>query len=522
MSGFVVWFTGLSGAGKSTLAAMLAAELRHRGVHVEVLDGDEVRTHLSKGLGFSREDRDTNVRRIGFVAKLVARSGACAITAAISPYRAIRDEQRARIPGFFEVHVRCAIPVLAERDAKGLYKKALAGEIKHFTGIDDPYEEPEQPEVVVDTGVETREESLSHILARLEALGHIGRGARRPSAGGLVPPHGGELVDRVAPEDRREALAEEVRALVAIDLDERAERDLGMIASGAFSPLAGFMGQKDHLRVVREMRLENGVPWPVPITLSAPADRAPAIGSRAALRARDGRLVGVIEIADRWPSDDAGTVNLGGEVTAIEPPPPRSRRHDPRATRAIFAARGWSRVVAYEPRGPMLRAHEHLTRSALEMADGLLIHPAFDDEIYLGCIEALVDHRYVKDRVLLSISPARSRGDDPRALLLAALVQKNHGVSHVIVERDRWPTAEGTFGAFSPGELGVTPLFFDVPFWSAVTGSMATERTAPGDASTRLAIDEDVVLEMIARGEAPPEEVVRPEVLAILSRARRA
>src|SRR3954451_6603929 len=129
--GFVVWFTGLSGSGKSTLAAMLAAEIARRGVHVEALDGDEVRLHLSKGLGFSREDRDVNVRRIGFVAKLVARSGACAITAAISPYRDVRDEQRAHIGRFVEVFVQCSIPVLAERDAKGLYKKALAGEIKH-------------------------------------------------------------------------------------------------------------------------------------------------------------------------------------------------------------------------------------------------------------------------------------------------------------------------------------------------------------------------------------------------------
>src|SRR5262249_35572128 len=130
-SGFVVWFTGLSGSGKSTLAAMLSAELRTRGVFVEVLDGDEVRTHLSKGLGFSKEDRDTNVRRIGYVAKLLARNGACAMTAAISPYKAIRDELRAQIGRFFEVYCACEIPVLAERDAKGLYKKALAGEIKN-------------------------------------------------------------------------------------------------------------------------------------------------------------------------------------------------------------------------------------------------------------------------------------------------------------------------------------------------------------------------------------------------------
>lgn len=177
MSGFVVWFTGLSGAGKSTLSALLADELRRRGVHVEVLDGDEVRTHLSKGLGFSREDRDINVRRIGFVAKLVARCGACAITAAISPYRSIRDEQRAQIDHFVEVYVQCSVAVLAERDVKGLYKKALAGEIKHFTGIDDPYEPPHNPEVTVDSAVESKEESLAKIIACLERLGYVPRSA---------------------------------------------------------------------------------------------------------------------------------------------------------------------------------------------------------------------------------------------------------------------------------------------------------------------------------------------------------
>jgi adenylyl-sulfate kinase len=171
--GFVVWFTGLSGAGKSTLAAMLSAELRTRGVHVEVLDGDEVRTHLSRGLGFSKEDRDTNVRRIGYVAKLIARSGACAMTAAISPYRAIRDEQRAQIPRFVEVYCRCDIPTLTARDPKGLYEKALAGEIKGFTGLDDPYEAPERPEVVVDTAAETKDESLRKIVGKLEELGLV-------------------------------------------------------------------------------------------------------------------------------------------------------------------------------------------------------------------------------------------------------------------------------------------------------------------------------------------------------------
>jgi adenylyl-sulfate kinase len=173
MRGFVVWFTGLSGAGKSTLAGMLASEVARRGIHTELLDGDQVRLHLSKGLGFSREDRDTNVRRIGFVAKLVARCGACAIAAAISPYRATRDEQRAQIDRFVEVYCQCAFAVLVERDPKGLYKRALAGEIKSFTGVDDPYEAPESPEVVVYTDTESTKESLARIVAKLEELGYL-------------------------------------------------------------------------------------------------------------------------------------------------------------------------------------------------------------------------------------------------------------------------------------------------------------------------------------------------------------
>lgn len=166
--GFVLWFTGLSGAGKSTLAEALAPELRARGVPVEVLDGDEVRTNLSKGLGFSKEDRDTNILRIGYVAKLLARNGVCVITAAISPYAEIRGQVRASVDTFVEVHADCSLDALVERDPKGLYKKALAGEIKNFTGVSDPYEAPQSPEVRVDTGTQSIEESLANILGHLE------------------------------------------------------------------------------------------------------------------------------------------------------------------------------------------------------------------------------------------------------------------------------------------------------------------------------------------------------------------
>jgi len=171
--GFTLWFTGLSGAGKTTLGRLVESQLKDRGLKVEVLDGDVIRTNLSKGLGFSKEDRDTNIRRIGFVCHLLSRNDCIAIAAAISPYREIRDELRQQIGDFVEVFVKCPIDVLSERDVKGLYKKALAGEIKNFTGVDDPYEEPLSPELVVYSDSEAAEESAAKIILRLEELGLI-------------------------------------------------------------------------------------------------------------------------------------------------------------------------------------------------------------------------------------------------------------------------------------------------------------------------------------------------------------
>ncbi|HEY6395563.1 MAG TPA: adenylyl-sulfate kinase [Candidatus Binataceae bacterium] len=178
--GFTLWFTGLSGAGKSTLANLVAGELRQRGHRVEILDGDEVRTNLSKGLGFSKEDRDINIRRIGYVCRLLSRNGVIAISAAISPYRDVRDEVRGHHERFFEVFIKCPIDILVERDVKGLYKKALKGEIGSFTGVSDPYEEPLNPELVIDSSLEQAEESLSKLLSKLESMSYIrGNGASR-------------------------------------------------------------------------------------------------------------------------------------------------------------------------------------------------------------------------------------------------------------------------------------------------------------------------------------------------------
>ena len=171
--GFTLWFTGLSGAGKSTLAAAVSAELRGRGIPVEVLDGDEVRQNLSKGLGFSREDRDTNIRRIGYVARLLTRNGVAVITAAISPYRAVRNEVREEIGAFVEVYVKASLDECIRRDTKGLYRRALAGEIPQFTGVSDPYEEPLAPELVIDSEREEVADSASRVVDRLLELGHL-------------------------------------------------------------------------------------------------------------------------------------------------------------------------------------------------------------------------------------------------------------------------------------------------------------------------------------------------------------
>ncbi len=176
-AGFTLWFTGLSGAGKSTLAGAVSQELRRHGIRVEVLDGDEVRQNLSQGLGFSRADRDTNIRRIGYVAKLLTRNGVAVITAAISPYRAVREEVRGDIRAFVEVFVKASLDECIRRDTKGLYRRALAGEIPQFTGVSDPYEEPLAPDLVIDTEQESVPGSAARVIERLIQLGHLRNGA---------------------------------------------------------------------------------------------------------------------------------------------------------------------------------------------------------------------------------------------------------------------------------------------------------------------------------------------------------
>jgi sulfate adenylyltransferase/3'-phosphoadenosine 5'-phosphosulfate synthase len=565
--GFVVWFTGLSGSGKSTLAALLTAELSRRGIHVESLDGDVVRTHLSKGLGFSREDRDTNIRRIGFVAKLVARSGACAITAAISPYREIREEQRRAIARFCEVYCECPLEVLLCRDTKGLYARALAGEIKGFTGVDDPYEPPLSPEVIVKTDRESPHQSLVRIVAKLEERGYV-RPLEQPAAPGqkgLIAPHGGELVDRYVRGEARQRLAERAAGLPRVQLDERGASDLELIGNGAYSPLKGFMTSRDYLRVVRERRLENGLVWSIPITLAVSAADAGrlALGSEVALASPGGRIVGVLELSDRFTPDKelearevygttdashpgvaslwaSGDVYLGGETWLIERPlAPQFPQHprDPAATRAAFETRGWRRVVGFQTRNPIHRAHEYITKCALEVTDGLLLHPLIGAtkagdipaEVRMRCYEVLLEKYYPAGRVVLGLYPAAMRYAGPREALFHALVRKNYGCSHFIVGRDHAGVGRfyGTYDAqrafedFLPSELGIEPLKFEEAFFSTVIGGMATEKTAPGGPETRISLSGTQVRELLRAGKLPPPEFSRPEVAKILLGAMR-
>ena len=438
--GVTIWLTGLSGAGKTTISERLVAELTARGRAPEVLDGDVVRTHLSKGLGFSKEDRDTNVRRIGFVASLVTRQGGVVIVAAISPYREARDEARRLISddgkggGFVEVYVSCPIEELVKRDVKGLYAKALRGEIANFTGVSDPYEAPTAAEVVAHTEKEGVEESVGKIVGYLEAHGYLARlsgdaalprsladssgaslagslGPQSPLFAGLGGPHGGTLINRMASTEAAAEWRARIRheEVAVVRVGAREACDLELLGSGGFSPLTGFMGQADYRSVVRDLRLASGLVWSVPVVLGVSEEAAAQLreGQDVALvkETEDATPLAVLHLREKFllskediaeearavyrteeeahPGVKAvyarGLVLLGGEVTVLQPP---SRaeifepyRLTPAETRAAFASRGWRTVVAFQTRNPVHRAHEYLLKTALESVDGLLLHP---------------------------------------------------------------------------------------------------------------------------------------------------
>jgi sulfate adenylyltransferase/3'-phosphoadenosine 5'-phosphosulfate synthase len=534
--GFVVWFTGLSGAGKSTIANALKAELERRGRHVELLDGDEVRTHLSKGLGFSKEDRDTNIRRIGYVARLVARSGGVAITAAISPYREVRDEVRAATPGFIEVFARCPLDTLVERDVKGLYKKAIAGEIANFTGVSDPYEEPLHPEVVCDTSRESVQQSLSKVIDTLERLGHLDRPVRESL------PEGEEL----------DALRAEARTLPRLEVGQRELSDLFMLASGALSPLDSFMGPADYKSVINDGRLANGHPFTIPILLRADASTA----KRIALFIGD-QPVGIVDVESAYTTspevearnvygtdDDAhpgvrvlkesGRWALGGKVTALARPSSGFPDYDltPLQVRAIKTERGWKTMVGFQTRNPVHRAHEYLQKVALESVDGLLLHPLVgetksDDipaSVRMSCYEELLRGYYPPSRALLATNPAWMRYAGPKEAVFHAIVRRNYGCTHFIVGRDHagvgsyYDTyaAHRIFDEYAPVELGIEILRFEHTFYCSACGGMASSRTCPHSADLHRTLSGTAVRKLLAEGADLPPEFTRPEVARVL------
>lgn len=578
--GVTIWLTGLSGAGKSTVSTALAAELELRGKQVEVLDGDIVRENLSKGLGFSKEDRDINIRRIGFVAELLTRHGAFVLVAAISPYREVRDEVRAKIGDFIEVYVECSIAELTRRDVKGLYAKALSGEIKNFTGVSDPYEAPFHPEVTLHTEKQNVGESAAAILAALQVCGYLDRddtpapvhvdhmaagheGAVEPVRAALAgpAPHGGVLQVRQAEPARAAALAEEAETLPGIELDAWALSDLELLAGGGLSPLIGFMREADVLSVCERMRLSDGMVWSLPIMLPVEAAQARELGegSRVALRSH-GRALAVMTVSETYAYDRArvaaevyGTSDeshpgvarvlaqpdhaVAGpvEVIAIPEGAFSEYRMTPTQTRALFAEKGWRSVVAFQTRNPVHRAHEYLQKVALEQVDGLLLHPLVgetkgDDipaDVRMRCYEALIEHHYPPDRVVLSVFPASMRYAGPREAIFHALVRKNYGCTHFIVGRDHAGVGSfyGTYAAqeifdeFDPHEIGIALLKFEHSFFCRACGSMATTRTCPHGDEHRVILSGTKVREMLRAGDDLPVEFTRPEIAEILREA---
>jgi sulfate adenylyltransferase len=369
----------------------------------------------------------------------------------------------------------------------------------------------------------------------------------------LIRPHGGELVDRTG--DR----PGDLDSLDVVVLTSREVSDLDMIGSGALSPLEGFMGREDYERVVEEMRLASGLPWALPVCLAV--DEAPQ-GDRVALADVGGRKLAVLEVAEVYDydrhreaencfrtTDEAhpGVARLyaqkpkylAGSVTVFERPEPEFAELalDPRDTRAAFAERGWRRVVGFQTRNPIHRAHEYLTKVALETVDGLLIHPLVGDtkgddvpvDVRVACYRTLIDDYYPADRVLLSAFPAAMRYAGPREAVWHAICRKNYGCSHFIVGRDHAGVgdyygsydAQLIFDEFEPHELDIEPMFFEHSFWCNACGSMASAKTCPHDKDQHVFLSGTKVRELLASGEVPPTEFTRPEVAVVLIEAYR-
>jgi len=377
---------------------------------------------------------------------------------------------------------------------------------------------------------------------------------------GLIPPHGGKLVNLVVPPAERQELEQLAAGLPRVALPEREQCDLEMLAVGAMSPLTGFMGEADFHSVCDRMRLANGLPWGTPITCSvdgAAADRL-EIGSRVALTDDRDRLLGVMTIAEKYAHDKRkeaekaygtldeahpgvavvygqGDVCLAGPLKVLTPrhdPQFPSHRLTPEQTRAAFAERGWQTVVAFQTRNPIHRAHEYITKCALEICDGLLIHPLVGEtkpgdipaEVRMRCYEVLLANYYNPKNTLMAVFPAAMRYAGPREAINHAVFRRNYGCTHLIVGRDHAGVGSyyGTYDAqrifeeFEPAEIGITPLKFEHTFWCRKSGAMASDKTTNSSKEDRVFLSGTAVREMLARGERPPAEFTRPEIADIL------
>jgi len=386
---------------------------------------------------------------------------------------------------------------------------------------------------------------------------------------GSIPAHGGTLVNRVLRGEMREAMREMSAGLRQIVLSPMSVSDLELIATGVFSPLTGFMTQADYSSVVQDMHLTNGLPWTIPVTLPVDAEMAKGIeeGQSVALvepvkggKPDETRVLGVIEVAEKFGYDktveaekvyrtteDAhpgvarvyqqGDVLLGGEVWLIQNPQAADDefpefRHTPAQMRRMFARRGWKRIVAFQTRNPIHRAHEYIQKTALEIVDGLLLHPLVgetksDDipaDVRMMSYQTLLRDYYPAERVMLGVFPAAMRYAGPREAIFHAIARKNYGCTHFIVGRDHAGVrgyygtydAHYIFDEFDDEAIGITPLFFDHAFYCKKCDAIVSAKTCPHDPENHLIMSGTQVREMLERGEMLPEQFTRPEVSQIL------
>nr|WP_290222912.1 sulfate adenylyltransferase [Trichocoleus desertorum] len=380
-----------------------------------------------------------------------------------------------------------------------------------------------------------------------------------------IAPHGGHLINRIVTPEQKQTFLEKADSLPRVQLDERATSDLELIAIGGFSPLTGFMEQADYINVVENMRLANGLPWSIPITLSVTEEVAAPLqeGSLVRLDNPQGQFIGVLELTQKYTYDKAheainvyrtddekhpgvkvvynqGPVNLAGPVWLLQReshPLFPQYQIDPAASRAMFKEKGWKTIVGFQTRNPIHRAHEYIQKCAMETVDGLFLHPLVgatkeDDiaaDVRMRCYEIILEHYYPQDRVILAINPAAMRYAGPREAIFHALLRKNYGCTHFIVGRDHAGVGDyyGTYDAqhifdeFEPDELGITPMKFEHAFYCTRTQGMATTKTSPSSPAERVHLSGTKVREMLRRGELPPPEFSRPEVAAELARAMR-